>query len=88
MKNYDSNVCDLVLPGFVLCKKIFIAAVKKMIWIFGQCMMGLWDTPCCIVNLGFAVICDVIKQNESELAVIDFQIEPILALNFLCILVF
>ena len=28
-------------------------------------------------------ICDVIKQNESELANIGFQIEPIIVLNFL-----
>ena len=31
---------------------------------------------------------DVIKQNESELANIDCKIEPIIALNFLCILLF
>ena len=34
------------------------------------------------------VICDVIKQNESELANIDFLIEPIIVFNFLCILLF
>ena len=33
-------------------------------------------------------ICDVIKQNESELTNIDFQIEPIITFNFLCILLF
>ena len=33
-------------------------------------------------------ICDVIKQNESELANIDFEIQPIIAFNFLCILLF
>ena len=32
--------------------------------------------------------CDVIKQNESELAIIDFEIQPIIAFNFLCILLF
>ena len=30
------------------------------------------------------MICDVIKQNGSELASIDFKIEPKIALNFLC----
>ena len=33
-------------------------------------------------------ICDVIKQNESELANIDFEIEPIIVFNFLCIFLF
>ena len=30
-------------------------------------------------------ICDVIKQNESELAIIDFEIQLIIAFNTLCI---
>ena len=34
------------------------------------------------------LICDVIKQNESELANIDFKIGPIIAVNFLCISMF
>ena len=34
------------------------------------------------------VKCDEIKQNESELANIDFEIEPIMVFNFLCILLF
>ena len=29
--------------------------------------------------------CDVIEQNESELANIDFKMQQIIALNFLCI---
>ena len=33
-------------------------------------------------------ICDVIKQNELELANVDFEIEPIIVFNFLCILLF
>ena len=33
-------------------------------------------------------ICDVIKQNESELANIAFKIQLIISLNFLCILLF
>ena len=33
-------------------------------------------------------ICDVIKQNESELADIDFEIQAIIAFNFLCIWLF
>ena len=33
-------------------------------------------------------ICDVIKQNELELAIIDFEIQPIIALNSLCISLF
>ena len=36
----------------------------------------------------FVPVCYVIKQNESELADIDFQIEPITVFNFLCILLF
>ena len=31
---------------------------------------------------------DVIKQNESELANIDFKIQSIITFNFLCILSF
>ena len=30
--------------------------------------------------------CDVIKQNESELTNIDFEIEPIIVFNFLLFL--
>ena len=33
-------------------------------------------------------ICNVIKQNESELANIDLQIEPIMVVNFIFILLF
>ena len=33
-------------------------------------------------------LCDVIKQNESELANIDFKIQSIITSNFLCIFMF
>ena len=32
------------------------------------------------------IICDVIKQNESQLANTDFEIKPIERINFLCFL--
>ena len=48
-------------------------------------MIGWKPDP---TQVGKIIICDVIKQNELELANIDFYIELIIAFNFLCILSF
>ena len=41
-----------------------------------------------VSNTSKAKLCDVIKQNESGLANIDFKIQSIKTFNFLCILLF
>ena len=71
---------------------IFICAMSSLylfVMCTAVCHFGLFLVMYCQNNhIRWNAICDVIKQNELELANIDFQIQQILLFNFLCIFCF
>ena len=62
--------------------QLYILMILYVLYIFYQ--RCFYFSVSFLFKLFGVKICDVIKQKESELTIIDFEIEPIKRKNFLC----